>query len=308
MNANPESRLTKTKDGTEEAFDFGDFVSQAEDELYSEEPKKEEPKDEELTDVESKENEEAAKGGEPEPGKEEEKVGEEEPKEEEAKADEGKVEEKKEEEAEPSETEVLKAQVVTLMEALKSERSKQPKVEEVKKEEPKAEEKKEPDKKGFSFNISDEKFESIVASKESFEGFMTEFGQSIISAMPKSEAQVQQQSGDIDSLVATQVELHNLRRDFFTDNPDLVPFASYVGQVADNLQESGKQYNSYSELFTDVEKEVRKNLKLKKQVKIKEEAERKPGFVKQQSGSRKTGEEKKLSEMDKDIADLIGDL
>lgn len=111
------------------------------------------------------------------------------------------------------------------------------------------------EKKRKDYIDSEDRFEEITASRESFNEFLSEFAGSL-----KDEFM-----GNLPDIVNQQVEQEMTAKrvvnDFYEANPDLKPYNSFVQHVATELASENPDWGT-QKLFNEAAKESRKQLKL----------------------------------------------
>lgn len=151
-------------------------------------------------------------------------------------------------------------------------------------------------------DISDEDFENAISSKESFIKTYNDFGNKVRATVLNEV--MNSLPGTISNMVNFQVELANLNKDFYRDNPDLVKVKKYVGKVADELiKENGiNSLSDYGKMLKELPNIVRKELDLAAPIKKKgsEKSPKEPLARSQRRGGKESIEEK-LSPLQKDI-------
>lgn len=148
-------------------------------------------------------------------------------------------------------------------------------------------------------NFSDEDFENMTSSKESFVKTLNELGNkvrtNVMSEMMDSIP------GMVSSISKFQVELDSLNRRFYEENPDLAPIKKYVGAIADEIikKEGIVDLDDYGEMLKGLPAIVRKELKLNPPKKEEKKTPKGPKVDSQRKT--KADLDKTLSPLQKDI-------
>ena len=304
------SEEDSSKEIEEDVKDLMDSILEEEDEeakkIAGEEEETEEETEEEEEEKTEKEEKEDKKETEEEKAEEEEE--EEEKKEETKEEEEEEKEEETEEEEEEEDTEsILETSRNYMNEMAKTllnkkygeEKAEPPEKKEEKKEKP-SEEKPSP----LDITLSEDEWEEALRSKDGFEKVMSKFVKASLSKINDLQKDIPKTVNNIATQIIT---IRSATRDFYRQNPDLVPFKPFVGVVADKILAENPD-KDIEDVFGLVEKEVRDKLKLRKEIldKKEEKEEDKKGIKTSIRKKRKVRPRSPvLSKEEKEIAELF---
>jgi len=212
----------------------------------------------------------------------------EEGKEEEGEGEEETSEEEEEEEEEPEDVEDLRRKLDELAAA---------KLGEGKEEEETEEDVQAPSADAF---ISEDEFEKVLTDSSALNDVLHRvYERAFKDAVNHVAKQV---PVIVNSIVNSQLTLHSMVQEFYTKNPDLLPYRKFVGWVANQLQAQHPDWE-LQKLFGEVEKEVRKALKLTKSEGTAEQARRRPAFAK--AGGARPGKAPEIPQELKEMLELL---
>lgn len=188
------------------------------------------------------------------------------------------------------------------------EESKEPKGEEQEEQEEQESEQVEFESQEF---VSEEEFDDIIQDRSKLNEVLNRVA--LESANATREAILRQLPGIIDQSTSRQLTVRQSIQKFYTDNPDLQEYGSYVGHIANKVR-AEKPDAPMVTVLNEAGEQARKDLGIQKEAKKTEEERRKsdeeenndqPAFAKRGSGPRSGGKNDDRSDFVKQADEML---